>query len=317
MLSKSPFAIQKALIGIGGEPKSVKRLRSGDLLIETLSALQTKSFLLAKTFLNASVTISPHKTLNSCCSVISKPDLLTTPEAEILEGFSNQGVIQVAKTSTSTATATTQTDETITKIVCPTLKLLQPLISIPKATISSSVPAVTKSSTSTQAQLLPSTSSVTVTWPSESPPPISLMDTAAAISNSLSLIHIINVHTPYQHVLFLKPQPLHSIPYLLHPRMQKKLQNLEGKKRPPKNTCDTIKPKIEIKMAPHKPRKPAPIEYTMDEEDMIVYDVEDEPEPNPKYVLNMRGYTYKGELVNKPNHTFIRHDFENPIKKPY
>ncbi|GFX64579.1 uncharacterized protein TNCV_2688531 [Trichonephila clavipes] len=59
MSSKSPFAIQKTLIGIGGEPKSVKRLRSGDLLIETLSALQTKSFLLAKTFLNSSVTISP------------------------------------------------------------------------------------------------------------------------------------------------------------------------------------------------------------------------------------------------------------------
>ncbi|GFY02238.1 uncharacterized protein TNCV_5100971 [Trichonephila clavipes] len=37
MLTKSPFAINKALIEIGGEPKSVKRLRSGDLLIETSS----------------------------------------------------------------------------------------------------------------------------------------------------------------------------------------------------------------------------------------------------------------------------------------
>ncbi|GFW97096.1 hypothetical protein TNCV_2697181 [Trichonephila clavipes] len=35
---------------------------------------------------------------------------------------------------------------------------------------------------------------------------------------------------------------------------------LRKKKRPPKNTCTTIKPKIEIKMAPHKPRKPAPLE---------------------------------------------------------
>ncbi|GFX63997.1 putative RNA-directed DNA polymerase from transposon X-element [Trichonephila clavipes] len=97
MSSKSPFAIQKALIEIGGEPKSVKRLRSGDLLIETLSAVQTKSFLLAKTFLNSSVTISPHKTLNSCHGVISESDLLTTPEPEILEIFSNQGVIQVRR----------------------------------------------------------------------------------------------------------------------------------------------------------------------------------------------------------------------------
>ncbi|GFW95689.1 uncharacterized protein TNCV_19201 [Trichonephila clavipes] len=63
MSKVSPFAIQKALIRIGGEPKSVKRLRSGDLLVETNSALQTKSFLLAQHFLNSPVTISPHKTL--------------------------------------------------------------------------------------------------------------------------------------------------------------------------------------------------------------------------------------------------------------
>ncbi|GFW98609.1 putative RNA-directed DNA polymerase from transposon BS [Trichonephila clavipes] len=91
------FAIQKAFIGIGGEPKSVKRLRSRDLLIETNSALQTKSFLLAKPFLNSPVTISPHKTLNSCRGVISETDLLSTPEAEIFQGFSNQDVIQVRR----------------------------------------------------------------------------------------------------------------------------------------------------------------------------------------------------------------------------
>ncbi|GFV09916.1 RNA-directed DNA polymerase from mobile element jockey [Trichonephila clavipes] len=97
MSKQSPFAIHKALIGIGGEPKSVKRLRSGDLLIETNSALQTKSFLLAKSFLDSPITISPHKTLNSCRGVISESDLLTTPDAEILDGFSDQGVIQVRR----------------------------------------------------------------------------------------------------------------------------------------------------------------------------------------------------------------------------
>ncbi|GFU24087.1 uncharacterized protein TNCV_2006831 [Trichonephila clavipes] len=97
MLTKSPFAINKALIGIGGEPKSVKRLRSGDVLIETSSTLQTKSFLLAKSFLDSSGTISPHKTLNSCRGVISESDLLTTTDAEILDGFSDQDVIQVRR----------------------------------------------------------------------------------------------------------------------------------------------------------------------------------------------------------------------------
>ncbi|GFT40678.1 hypothetical protein TNCV_442491 [Trichonephila clavipes] len=33
------------------------------------------------------------------------------------------------------------------------------------------------------------------------------------------------------------------------------------------------KPEIEIKMAPHRPRKSAPTEYATDEEDMITYDV--------------------------------------------
>ncbi|GFY20585.1 uncharacterized protein TNCV_1118191 [Trichonephila clavipes] len=66
----SPFAIHKTLIGIGGGPKSVKRLRFGNLLIETTPALQTKSFLLAKSFLNNPVTVSPHKTLNSCWALL-------------------------------------------------------------------------------------------------------------------------------------------------------------------------------------------------------------------------------------------------------
>ncbi|GFV38028.1 RNA-directed DNA polymerase from mobile element jockey [Trichonephila clavipes] len=94
MSSKSHFAIQKALAGICGEPKSIKRLRSGDLLIETNAVYQTMSFLLAKTFLNSPLIIIPHKTLNSCRGVISEHYLFTISESEIIEGFSHQGVIQ-------------------------------------------------------------------------------------------------------------------------------------------------------------------------------------------------------------------------------
>ncbi|GFS80381.1 uncharacterized protein TNCV_3448121 [Trichonephila clavipes] len=57
MSIKSPFAIHKAILGIGGEPKSIKRLRGA----------------------------------------ISEPDLLSTSGSEILEGFSDQGVIQVRR----------------------------------------------------------------------------------------------------------------------------------------------------------------------------------------------------------------------------
>ncbi|GFT84381.1 uncharacterized protein TNCV_1610131 [Trichonephila clavipes] len=94
MSQKSPFAIQKASQGISIEAKSVKKLGSGDLFIETSSALQTKSFFLTKTFLNSRLTLNLHRSLNSCHRVISETDLLCASEAEILEGLSDQGVLE-------------------------------------------------------------------------------------------------------------------------------------------------------------------------------------------------------------------------------
>ncbi|KAF8788315.1 hypothetical protein HNY73_009833 [Argiope bruennichi] len=93
----SPFAVEKALKGIGGSPKSVKKLRSDDLLIETTSALQTKSFLQAKSFLNHSVSVTLRRTLNSCCGVIFEKELFNSPESEILDGLASQGVLAVKR----------------------------------------------------------------------------------------------------------------------------------------------------------------------------------------------------------------------------
>ncbi|GFV77838.1 uncharacterized protein TNCV_4674321 [Trichonephila clavipes] len=438
MSRKSPFAIFKALQAIG-EPKSVKKMRSGDLLVETKSAIQSKSYLSTKHFLDSFLTVTPHRSLNFSRGVISEPDLLTTPDAEILDGFSDQGVIQVRRitikkdatviptkhmiltfnnpnlpatvkagylnckirpyvpnplrcfkcqrfghsqtacrgqltcsrcatvghpstdctlepkcvncflshpsdsklcskwktekeiqviktnrnipyvearklitpqlsqsyaqvTKLSTTTTTTQTDENITKIVCPPLKLLQPLVSVPKPTISSSVAAVTKPSSSTQTQLLPSASFVTVPSLSESQPSIPLIDTAPTTSNNLSVLE------PTTTISNTIPATSQDANQTSKPRR---------KKRPPKNQSNTIKPKVEIKTAPHRLRKSGHTEYTTDEEDMIIYDVEDEPEPNPQYVLNMNGFTYKGKMVNKPNHSFIKYNFDTPIKKPF
>ncbi|GFX44446.1 uncharacterized protein TNCV_1394671 [Trichonephila clavipes] len=392
-------------------------MRSGDLLVETKSAIQSKSYLSTKHFLDSFLTVTPHRSLNFSRGVISEPDLLTTPDAEILDGFSDQGVIQVRRitikkdatviptkhmiltfnnpnlpatvkagylnckirpyvpnplrcfkcqrfghsqtacrgqltcsrcatvghpstdctlepkcvncflshpnipyvearklitpqlsqsyaqvTKLSTTTTTTQTDENITKIVCPPLKLLQPLVSVPKPTISSSVAAVTKPSSSTQTQLLPSASFVTVPSLSESQPSIPLIDTAPTTSNNLSVLE------PTTTISNTIPATSQDANQTSKPRR---------KKRPPKNQSNTIKPKIEIKTAPHRPRKSGHTEYTTDEEDMIIYDGEDEPEPNPQYVLNMNGFTYKGEMVNKPNHSFIKYNFDTPIKKPF
>ncbi|GFU11822.1 putative RNA-directed DNA polymerase from transposon X-element [Trichonephila clavipes] len=66
MARKSPFVIHKAIIGI-----------------------------------DFPLTVNPHiyKSLNSCRGVISEPDLLSSSEAEILEGLSDQGVTQVRRIS--------------------------------------------------------------------------------------------------------------------------------------------------------------------------------------------------------------------------
>ncbi|GBN39047.1 hypothetical protein AVEN_129805-1 [Araneus ventricosus] len=77
----SPFVIQKGLHGIGGSPKSIKRSRSGDLLIETTSAVQTKSYLLAKKFLYYQISITVHKALNSCRDVVSDKELMMASES--------------------------------------------------------------------------------------------------------------------------------------------------------------------------------------------------------------------------------------------
>ncbi|GFV86007.1 hypothetical protein TNCV_203871 [Trichonephila clavipes] len=152
-------------------------------------------------------TLTPHRSLNTSRGVISEPDLLTTPDAEILDGFSDQCVIQASfhrlyskaekrylhpvpsirlemekevqaiktnkniyvearklivpqpsqtyapATKSITVNNSSQTDENITKLKCSSLKLLQPLLSLPKSNTSISIPAVSTSSSSTQAQL--------------------------------------------------------------------------------------------------------------------------------------------------------------------
>ncbi|GFW61716.1 uncharacterized protein TNCV_3706511 [Trichonephila clavipes] len=81
MFTKSPFAINKFIIGISGEPKSVKRLRSSDPLLKTRSTLQTKPYLLVKFFLDSPVMISPLKTLNSCRDARSESDVVDHPRS--------------------------------------------------------------------------------------------------------------------------------------------------------------------------------------------------------------------------------------------
>ncbi|GFW80516.1 uncharacterized protein TNCV_2416181 [Trichonephila clavipes] len=308
-------------------------MKSGDLFIETNSAVQSKSYLSAKTFLDSSLLVTPHKSLNSSRGVISEPDLLYTSEAEILEGFSDQGVVQdvsaldrfnVHRCPTRRVFSGTGLDP-VTKqatVDTYTTRLPRPPINnrSEKLTISSSVTAINKSSTSTQAELVSSTSSVTVASLSKSQPPNSVIDSAPTTSNSLSISAASSSSTACS-VLETTSTISNTIPATSQDANQ--ISKPRRKKRPPKNQSNTIKPKIEIKTAPHRPRKSEPTEYTTDEEDMIIYDVgvcvEEESELNPKYVLNMNGFIYKGELViyKGLNSASTWYDFDDPIKKPF
>ena len=91
----SPFLIQKAIESIIGEPRNIRKLRSGELLIELKTNLQACKLNKCTLLANIPVTVSAHRTLNSCRGVISEPDLQYVPETELLENLKDQKVIEV------------------------------------------------------------------------------------------------------------------------------------------------------------------------------------------------------------------------------
>ncbi|GFW44206.1 zinc finger protein 112 [Trichonephila clavipes] len=97
-------------------------------------------------------------------------------------------------------------------------------------------------------------------------PLIHLTDTTPTISNSLSISAASSSSTACP-VLETTSNTISAAS-----QEAKQTSKPRTKKRPPKNTSNTIKPKIDIKMAPYKP---APAEYSTDEEEMIVYDEEE------------------------------------------
>ncbi|GFV50928.1 hypothetical protein TNCV_2770141 [Trichonephila clavipes] len=72
---------------------------------------------------------------------------------------------------------------------------------------------------------------------------------------------------PYQNLSLLHP----IMNFLMHLKFQCVKRNLRYRRKRPK----VQKPEIEIKMAPHRPRKATPTELTTDDED-ITYDAEEE-----------------------------------------
>ncbi|GFW66036.1 uncharacterized protein TNCV_588621 [Trichonephila clavipes] len=146
---------------------------------------------------------------------------LLYPEAhKLIVPQKTQTYAQVVKTLT-TSTAT-ETDDKITQIICPPLKLLQ---HVPKT--SSSVLAV--STSSTQANLLMSTSS-----------------TAASISE---------IRTPIPTSIPAPPSTVsHDQTSSFTPAKSQDIKENSKRKKRKNPVKTTNQPEIEIKLAPHKPR---------------------------------------------------------------
>ena len=93
----SPFAIQKGLQGLAGEPKTVKKLRNGSLLVECSTESHSKNLLKSKRLCGISITVNLHTYLNSSKGVIRSRDLEGVSEEEICENLSSQGITSVKR----------------------------------------------------------------------------------------------------------------------------------------------------------------------------------------------------------------------------
>ena len=93
----SPFAIHKALQGLAGELKSVKRIKNGRLLVECSKEHHSKCLLKSKIMCNIPIKVSAHTSLNSSKGVIRSRDLEGVSEDEMLDNLSSQGVSAVKR----------------------------------------------------------------------------------------------------------------------------------------------------------------------------------------------------------------------------
>jgi len=96
-LTSSPFAVQKAIKGIAGEPKSVKRLRNGTYLVEVEKKAHYCNLIKTSSFAGTPCVVKPHPTLNFKKGVIRSFDLLQCSEEELKKELKAQGVCEVKR----------------------------------------------------------------------------------------------------------------------------------------------------------------------------------------------------------------------------
>lgn len=83
--------VQKCVSGIAGSVESIKKLRSGSILIQSRNRQESVNLLAVKHF---AVKVTPHKTLNSSKCIIRDLErvMFDMSENEIAEQLKEQGV---------------------------------------------------------------------------------------------------------------------------------------------------------------------------------------------------------------------------------
>ena len=91
----SPFAINKGIVAIASPLTVVKKLRSGQFLIQTYKKAHCDNLLKMTSIAYTPVKVSPHRTLNSVKGVIRCPDIKECSDDDILEGLKSQRVTEI------------------------------------------------------------------------------------------------------------------------------------------------------------------------------------------------------------------------------
>jgi hypothetical protein len=117
----SPFAVTKFINVNVGNVKNIKRLRSGDFLVEVASKKQSDALLKVTNFIGIPVQTSPHKSLNTKKGVVRSSDLRHESEESLLSEFKTQGVTGVKRISIQKDGVRQETKTLILSFGTPTL----------------------------------------------------------------------------------------------------------------------------------------------------------------------------------------------------
>ena len=84
-------------MSVAGEPKSIKNLRSGDILIQCAKEPHEKNLLKMKKFCDVKCTVTPHSSLNVPKGIVRCLALNKQTDEHILEFMKEQGVTAVRR----------------------------------------------------------------------------------------------------------------------------------------------------------------------------------------------------------------------------